>query len=102
MLSRLAEKCEVAGAEQIFYVVVGSRCGKHAQAKKKTIMQPRTEHLSDGERRAVDRISQGKNPDRTNNGRVASCFDVAAGRLVSFAALAPAKLGSRRTHGLIG
>ncbi len=98
MLSRVVERCKAAGARLNFHdglklnghkpcavkydghadVVACSKCGQHVRAKKKTIVQPCTEHLSEGGRRAVDRISQVMHPDRTNCGRVSACWDAVA------------------------
>ncbi len=68
-------------------MVVCGLCGKYVQAKQKTIMQPCLKRTSEGGRRALDHIANGKHPDRLNGGRVSMCIDVAARRQVSYAVL---------------
>ena len=66
-------------------------CGKYAQEKKKSIMQHCNQGIREAGRRVLDRVANGKHPDRLNTGRVATCFDVAAKRPASYSALLPAK-----------
>ena len=72
--------------------VVCALCGKYVQEKKKSMMQHCNKGISEAGRRVLDRIANGKHPDRLNSGRVTTCFDVAAKRPVSYSALLPAKL----------
>ena len=70
-------------------VVVCALCGKYVQEKRKSIVQRCSKGISEAGRRVLDRIANGKHPDRLSTGRVTTCFDVAsktAGELLSLVA----------------